>query len=72
MAKEEETIEQYLMRIRQITALFILGFETDEIVKRGGFERALVLTVREYFKAMQANTGGKYPQLFIRYTEDET
>ena len=71
MAKKEETIEQYLARIRQITALFIIGFETDEIVKRG-FERALVLTVREYFKAMQANTGGKYPQLFIRYTENET
>lgn len=71
MAKKEETIEEYLGRIRQITALFIVGFETDEIVERG-FERALVLTVREYFKAMQANTHGKYPQLFIRYTEDET
>ena len=71
MAKEEETIDQYLARIRQVTLLFMLGFKTDEIVERG-FERALVLTVREYFKAMQANTGGKYPQLIIRYTEDET
>lgn len=71
MAKEEETIEQCLQRIRQVTALFILGFETDEIVERG-FERALVLTVREHFKVVKANTGGKYPKLLLRYTEDET
>ncbi len=71
MAKKEETIEQYLVRIRQITALFILSFETDEIVERG-FERAMVLAVREYFEAVKATSHGKYPQLFIRYTEDET
>ena len=71
MAKKEETIEQYVERIRQITALFILGFETDEVVERG-FERAMVLAVREYFEAVKAVTHGKYPQLFIRYTEDET
>lgn len=71
MAKKEETIDQYLGRIRQITALFIIGFDTDEIVERG-FERALVLAVREYFEAVQANTHGKYPQLFIRYSGDET
>ena len=71
MAKKEETIEQYVERIRQITALFIVGFETDEIVERG-FERAMVLAVREYFEAVKAVTHGKYPQLFIRYTEDET
>lgn len=71
MAKKEETIEQYVERIRQITALFIVGFETDEIVERG-FERAMVLAVREYFEAVKAVTHGKYPQLFIRYSEDET
>ena len=71
MAKKEETIEQYVERIRQITALFILGFETDEVVERG-FERAMVLAVREYFEAVKAVTHGKYPQLFIRYSEDET
>lgn len=71
MAKKEETIEQYVERIRQITALFIIGFETDEIVERG-FERAMVLAVREYFEAVKAVTHGKYPQLFIRYSEDET
>lgn len=71
MAKKEETIEQYVERIRQITAYFILGFETDEIVERG-FERAMVLAVREYFEAVKAISHGKYPQLFIRYSEDET
>ena len=66
MAKKEETVDQYLGRIRQVTALFILGFETDEIVERG-FERALVLTVREFIEAVKANTDGKYPKLIIRY-----
>ena len=71
MAKEEETIDQYLARIRQVTLLFMLGFDPDFIVGRG-FERAMVLAVREYFEAVKAVTHGKYPQLFIRYTEDET
>ena len=71
MAKKEETVEQYLGRIRQVTALLMLGFETDEIVERG-FERAMVLAVREFIEAVKAESGGKYPQLFIRYTEDET
>ena len=71
MAKKEETIEQYLGRIRQVTALLMLGFDTDFIVE-GGFERAMVLAVREFIEAVKAESGGKYPQLFIRYTEDET
>ncbi len=71
MAKEVETIDQYLSRIRQVTALFILGFEPDEIIERG-FERALVFAVRGYFEAVKDVTHGKYPQLFIRYSEDET
>ena len=71
MAKEAETIEQNLGRIRQVTALFILGFDADEIVERG-YEQALVLTVREFIEAVKAESGGKYPQLIIRYTEDET
>lgn len=71
MAKEEETIEQYLARIRQVTLLFMLGFETDFIVERG-FERAMVLAVREFVEAVKANTHGKYPKLIIRFSEDET
>ncbi|MCI5977860.1 MAG: hypothetical protein MRZ32_02850 [Bacteroidales bacterium] len=71
MAKEEETVEQYLGRIRQVTALLMLGFDTDFIVE-GGFERAMVLAVREFIEAVKAESGGKYPQLIIRYTEDET
>lgn len=72
MAKEEETIDQYLGRIRQVTVLFMLGLDTDEIVERGGFDRALVLSVREFIEAVKAESGGKYPQLVIRYSEDET
>ena len=71
MAKEEETIEQYLARIRQVTLLFMLGFDADFIVERG-FERAMVLAVREFIEAVKAESGGKYPQLIIRYSEDET
>ena len=71
MAKEEETIDQYLARIRQVTLLFMLGFDPDFIVERG-FERAMVLAVREFIEAVKAESGGKYPQLIIRYTEDET
>lgn len=71
MAKGEETVDQFLRRIRQVTAYFILGFETDEIVERG-YDRALVLTVKEFIETVKANTGGKYPQLIVRYTEDET
>lgn len=71
MAKEEETIDQYLARIRQVTLLFMLGFDTDFIVE-GGFERAMVLAVREFIEAVKAESGGKYPQLIIRFTEDET
>lgn len=71
MAKEEETIEQYLARIRQVTLLFMLGFDTDFIVGRG-FERALVLAVREFIEAVKAESGGKYPKLIIRYSDDET
>lgn len=71
MAKEEETVEQYLGRIRQVTALLMLGFGIDDILGLG-FERAMILAVREFIEAVKADTGGKYPQLFIRYTEDET
>ena len=71
MAKNEETIQQYLGRIRQVTALFLLGFDTDFIVK-GGFDRDLVLAVRGFIETVKTNTGGKYPQLIIRYAEDET
>ena len=71
MAKEEETVEQYLGRIRQVTALLMLGFGIDDIVGLG-FELALVLAVREFIEAVKAESGGKYPQLIIRYTEDET
>ena len=63
---EDETIEQNLSRIRQVTALFMLGLESDEIVERG-FEQALVFTVREFIETVKAETGGKYPQLIIRY-----
>lgn len=66
MAMEDETIEQNLSRIRQVTALFMLGLESDEIVERG-FEQALVFTVREFIETVKAETGGKYPQLIIRY-----
>ena len=66
MAKEEETIEQYLGRIRQVTLLLMLGIDTDEI-EGLGFEQALVFTVREFIETVKAETGGKYPQLIIRY-----
>ena len=66
MAKEEETIEQYLGRIRQVTLLLMLGIDTDEI-EGLGFEQALVFTVSEFIETVKAETGGKYPQLIIRY-----
>lgn len=65
------TVEQYIERIRQITALLLIGFEPSEIVERG-FDVDLVGSTSEHVNTVRADTGGKFPKIVIRYTEDET